>query len=312
MFVSQDVLHLTTSTASLEYFATTMKLNLEGFFLVATSLLLQRVLASPLVVTVMPLSIPKDTASSTVCPETDAARQNLSNHVRNELGFVRKSSTIVSECGNGIWYKIAHLNMSEPTAHCPSVWKEYSTPVRTCGRHDNSDSSCSSKIYNSNGYNYCKVCGRAIGYRYGYTDGFNGPPVSSPDDIYVEGLSITHGNQPRTHIWTYAAGNSEINSFFSGSCPCAGGNGVQPPTFVGDNYHCESGYSGQWDPGVVFLTGDPLWDGIRCEGRCCTDKSPPWFSITLPVPSSDDIEVRICGHADGEDTPIKMLEIYLQ
>lgn len=45
-------------------------------------------------------------------------------------------------------------------------------------------------IYNSKGYNYC---GRALGYRYGYTDGFNGPPETSLDDVYVEDLSITHG-----------------------------------------------------------------------------------------------------------------------
>ena len=86
---------------------------------------------------------------------------------------------------------------------------------------------------------------------------------------------------------------------------------MQPPAFVGNNYHCESGYSSQRDPGVVFLTGDLLWDGIMCEGKYY-DKSPPWFSVTLPVPTSDDIEVRICGHADGEDAPINLLEIYLQ
>ena len=68
-------------------------------------------------------------------------------------------------------------------------------------------------IYNSKGYNYC---GRALGYRYGYTDGFNGPPETSLDDVYVEDLSITHGMYPRTHTWTYAAGNSEIYSSLMG------------------------------------------------------------------------------------------------
>ena len=147
-----------------------------------------------------------------VCPQTDAARQNLSSQVHKALTSVRESSIIVRECGDGIWYKVTHLNMSEPTAHCPSVWKEYISPVKTCGRHDNSDSSYSSMIYRSNGYNYTKVCGRALGYRYGYTDGFNGPPVTSPDDVYVEGLSITHGMQQCTHTWTYAAGNSEFTA----------------------------------------------------------------------------------------------------
>lgn len=59
------------------------------------------------------------------------------------------------------------------------------------------------------------------------------------------------------------------------------------------------------------LHGDPLWDGMRCERRCC-DKSPPWFSVTLPVLTSDNIEVRICDYDDGEDTPINLLEMYLQ
>ena len=31
------------------------------------------------------------------------------------------------------------------------------------------------------------------------------------------------------------------------------------------------------------------WDKI-CEGRCC-DKSPSWFSVTLPVPTGGDISV---------------------
>ena len=116
---------------------------------------------------------------------------------------------------------------------------------------------------------------------------------------------------------TNASGNSETYSSFYGSCPCVGGgNGRQPPSFVGNNYHCESAYSVQWDPGEVFITDDVLWDGIRCEGGCCI-KSPPWFSTTLTTPTTDDVEVRICGsvHDSGlyrADIPIKLLEIYIQ
>ena len=40
----------------------------------------------------------------------------------------------VSECGEGIWYRIAHLNMTNPTETCPSVWNQYTAPVRACGR----------------------------------------------------------------------------------------------------------------------------------------------------------------------------------
>ena len=40
----------------------------------------------------------------------------------------------------------------------------------------------------------------------------------------------------------------------------------------------------------------------------------PWFSVNLGSPTSDDIEVRIMGSesTNNEDTPIELLEIYVQ
>ena len=68
--------------------------------------------------------------------------------------------------------------------------------------------------------------------------------------------------------------------------------------------------------GQVFLN-DTLWDGEQCshEGTCCTGtNTPPWFSVNLNSPTSDDIEVRIMGSEStaNEDTPIELLEIYVQ
>ena len=28
-----------------------------------------------------------------------------------------------SNCGLGLWYRVAHLNMSDPLQQCPSVWR---------------------------------------------------------------------------------------------------------------------------------------------------------------------------------------------
>ena len=85
---------------------------------------------------------------------------------------------------------------------------------------------------------------------------------------------------------------------------------------IGSNYYCESGNPTQEWVGQEF-PNDKLWDGEQCshEGTCCTGtNTPPWFSVNLGSPTSDDIEVRIMGSesTDNEDTPIELLEIYVQ
>ena len=65
----------------------------------------------------------------------------------------------------------------------------------------------------------------------------------------------------------------------------------------------------------VLYSDDPLWDGQQCEGTCCTGtNSPPWFSIQLPAPITDAIEVSICCDQDtaDEDVPVELIEIYVQ
>ena len=228
----------------------------------------------------------------------------------------------VPQCGDGLWYRVAYLNMSNSTHECPSPWMEIrSTSVRTCGRSTSTGASCSSETFFTRALQYSKVCGRVIGYQYGSPGAFNlhgRPPTNSPDDNYVDGVSVTYGT-PRTHIWTYAAGVSGTTSFdLSGSCPCANPaatTNVLPPHFVGDNYFCESGNQEETTEVSNFFEDDPLWDGEQCEGECCSNgRSPPWFSVILPNPISDDIEVRICGDegTDNEDTPVQLLEIFVQ
>ena len=161
------------------------------------------------------------------------------------------------------------------------------------------------------------MCGRAIGYQIGSPDAFGHQAVAQIDSFYVYGVSITHGI-PRNHIWTYAAGLSEGLYFTqSVNCPCSipsHPDNAHPPSFVGDNYYCESG-----NPTNTFLydhlySGDQLWDGEQCEGECCSNrKSPPWFSVELPNPTTDDIEVQICcGTEPGDDVLIELLELYIQ
>ena len=128
--------------------------------------------------------------------------------------------------------------------------------------------------------------------------------VLAIDDAYLDGVSVTRGT-PRQHIWSFGAGH---NRFGAGPfrCPCDNPNDREfpplPPSFVGDNYFCDGEYNGA------------LWDGMDCTTSCCTFNSPPWFSVTLPTPTSDDIEVRICSdeYTTNEPIRIRVLEFYVQ
>ena len=211
---------------------------------------------------------------------------------------------------------MVHLNMSDSANQCPPSWvEENADGVRACGR-GTTGGGCVSTMFNTGGQQYTKVCGRAIGYQYGNPDAFAVP--GTINEVYVDGLSITYG-APRQHIWTYAAAVSEvpIMDYTASNCPCASHPGTASPSYLGNNWYCESGNP---DPdnlrAPILLSNDPLWDGENCEGTCCSDgKSPPWFSVELPRPTDDTIEARICAneHSDSnEDVFIKTLEIYIQ
>ena len=221
----------------------------------------------------------------------------------------------VEQCGDGVWYKAFSVNMSDANSQCPSGWVEESAGgLRTCGR-GTVGASCRSVYISSDNREYTKICGRAIGYQYGHTDAFAVSARGSIDQVYVDGLSITYGS-PRQHVWTYASAVREGPSSYVGSnCPCSSYPGAQPPSFLGNNWYCESGNPNPITPTDV-LSNDPLWDGRDCEGTCCSNgKSPPWFSVDLPRSTIENIEARICAseHSDtNEDVFIAIFEIYIQ
>ena len=273
------------------------------------------VLHSVMSATSNPVIIPKNDNIET-CPlqeKRDLAIQGIGASVQ---AAIMKDFGNSLSCGSGLWHRVAHLNMSDPAQRCPSAWTENSTNgVRTCGRPPSSYGSCLSTFYPT-GRQYSRVCGRAIGYQYGSTDAFSYQAVATIDSYYVYGVSVTHG-LPRNHIWTLAAGLTEGGHTGNYNCPCSNPgrpNNVLPPSFVGNNYYCESGNPTNTYMGNHLYSDDPLWDGEQCEGQCCSNgKSPPWFSVELPNPTTDDIEVRICiPQPSYDDVKIQLLELYIQ
>ena len=255
----------------------------------------------------------------------DVAIQNI-HHARDEI---LSALSPHYQCGSGLWTRIAYLNMSDPLQQCPPFWRLYSANgVRACGRQVTTSTTggCNSHTYTvRQSLQYRKVCGQIVGYQIGSTNVFHDQQLSI-DEPYVDGVSVTYGD-PRRHIWTFAGGISEtiVDAWPTLSCPCAlVGTGIQlqePPAFVSDNYFCESGnpLNTHENTNIFRYTDDPLWDGKieSCEGQCCNNtnySSPSWFSVMLPVATSDDIEVRICANqeTDNEDIAIGLLEIYVQ
>ena len=234
--------------------------------------------------------------------QREAALSEIETVIASKLNLATRTP-----CGRDLWTRVAYLNMSDPTQSCPQNWTDqYSTNgLRVCGRRSGS---CSSVFFPTDGRFYTGVCGRLIGYQFGHPDGIRvRMPNYTIDEVYVDGISITHGS-PRSHIWTFAASASNA----SAQCPCKGG--ANNPLFVGDNYYCESGFTGtNPNPPTVLYTSDPLWNGAECEneGSCCS--TAPWFTANLVNPTRDDIEVRICASVpvQNEDTPINLLEIYI-
>ena len=263
---------------------------------------------------------------SVALQEKNVDEQTISSAIDSAiLSFLREviGTMLVPECGEGEWKRIAFLNMNDSMQNCPSAWTDiYANRTRGCGRPPNgtTNGSCSATFFSPPRLKrtYQNVCGRVIGYEYGSADAFlNRWKNRNLDLPYVYGVSITHGT-PRSHIWTYAAGLTE-GAYYDKSvnCPCAHPNHPMNsaiPSFVGDNYYCESGNPGTWWENDFLYNTDPLWDGEQCEGECCSNgKSPPWFSVELPNPTTDDIEVRICSlERTYQDAIIQLLEIYIQ
>ena len=288
------------------------------------------VLAQPAVAqgdkTTLPLTYPGEILQgdgSQTC-HSEEQRQRLRNEVDNAtLSLLRESVVPLLQgysCGGSGWRRVAYLNMSEPSQQCPSVWREYTTPHKVCGRRS-STGSCEGVNYTTGSEQYDQVCGRIIAYQLGPSESFLHSRGRSINSVYVEGISVTHGS-PRQHIWTFACGVDE-GTAYTGNCPCVDGSRIGRsiqnfiPSFVGQNYFCETGLT-QWPRtyGVLYSDGDPLWDGQGCgpTSSCCTFNSPPWFNVTLSSPTTDDIEVRICENQGSNDidTPIQLIERYVK
>ena len=227
-------------------------------------------------------------------------------------------------CGNltGGWMRVANIDMTNTSQNCPSGLSLTTSPIRVC---DIPSTGCVSNDFDIHGAQYSHICGRVIGYQksINYAFHFHARGI---DANYVSGVSLTHGQNPRQHIWTFAGALDEISgSNYFNKCPCINPN-LNPtptlPSFIGNDYFCDTAFEIGWSnvPNYQSIqVSDPLWDGEGCgpTNTCCYDPdreiNPPWFMKTLSSPTSDDIEMRLCAPNGGlYTTPIEIVELYVQ
>ena len=225
-------------------------------------------------------------------------------------------------CGGitGGWMRVTKINMTNSSHTCPAGLKLLTTPKRLCAMNIDGGG-CSSATFNLHGIRYTHVCGKIIGYQQKTPDAF-GPYYHNRrltiDDQYVDGISLTHGRNPRKHIWTFAVALHEVITHYPQYvCPCTNIHNpvtIPIPPYVGSDYFCDTASESHVQ--FRFYPNDPLWDGQGC-GRlntCCSFNNPPWFMKELPSSTSDNIEMRLCTNQSrgDEDINFETVELYVQ
>ena len=216
---------------------------------------------------------------------------------------------------------MANIDMMNNSHTCPSEFSLISSPKRLC---DINITGCISNIFSVSvpDIQYSRVCGKIIGYQHNNLVAFF-YGSRGIDGEYVHGVSLTHGQNPRKHIWTFAGASDETSIDPWLKCPCVyttqidslAQNNSRAPSVVGNDYFCETSFKfhfGDFPP--TLRTHDPLWNRKGCHRpttTCCSFNNPPWFVKDLHSPTTDDIEMRLCRVSRGS-TPIETVELYVQ
>ena len=231
----------------------------------------------------------------------------------------------LNPCGGIGWTRVAYLDMTDPGSVCPTNWTLHTSSIRGCGQTQTATFTCDSAFFSVSGQSYSRVCGRIQAYQKGSTDAFHSSILAGKTSInsaYVDGVSVTHGPAgSRQHIWTFAAARYDENRIYQSDLNCLCTNtrydwSYQLPSFIQNNYFCETGNPGPGSDSSAYYSSDPLWDGAGCgeDSTCCQFNNPPWFYSSLPQATTDDVEVRLCFsfQSSDEDVILYLLELFIQ
>ena len=189
---------------------------------------------------------------------------------------------------------MANIDMRNNNHTCPSGLSLISSPKRLCdvtnvGRY-------ASNSFSVQDVQYTHVCGKIIGYQNRALAAFM-DHKRTINSSYVFGASLTNGENPRQHLWTFAGAMDESRGNGQLKCFCIKLMMTSLIFFRGSSYselswNCDTALRVRYNytTGVLQLF-NPLWDGkgcgrtITCYSRtntCCSFNTPPWFVKGLP------------------------------
>lgn len=223
-------------------------------------------------------------SSAGICPDSqdlDAAVQSINEAASNIAQRLR----LLPQCGGGYWYEVLDFDVNMSNQTCPPGLT-LSTMLEGCGMDaSSSGSSCNSSVLPIDGIQYSRVCGRATGRVSGATDGFS----TGLGDVFI---LLEDSSEP---IWLFIS-----SPFDPPDCPCDGGGSGGLAEAIGNNYFCE--FSPPSDPRA-------LWTGENCSTNiCCFFNSPPYFTVDLSAPTTENFGVLVCG----ANTVIQRMQLFVQ
>ena len=248
-----------------------------------------------------------------LCSLSTEERLKVQRHIQNGADIANAGGVTVAECGPGPWLQIADFDSSSTSSQCPP---ELELVGGGCRRPD-INGGCTMSTFSTGGIEYSKVCGRIIGAAFRRPDSFR---LTRPADTTVtdgirliDGVTITH-SMPIQHIWTLSAAQEVDPDFVT--CPCKANDNAPGPTnsaavvFAGNNYFCDT----------TFRAVKLLWNG-ECSpitdptlAGCCGFNNPPFFTATLPIRTSANVDVRLCRNENrmSEDVFVQIMQLYVQ
>ena len=204
-------------------------------------------------------------------------------------------------CPTPRWHTVYSLDTSTdacPGTLQPSVVPSLEQPgtfVRVCGRGERTDVAQAGAVI-AQGYTYSQIRGSVTAYAMGSPDSFR--PESwrealvepTIDDPYMDGVGFARlTSNGRVHVATYVAGLSytsrSFSYFINSNCMCHGGSEL-PPSWLGDDYYCDSALRGGTNCSIGANDDDGCINADDCAAAGCGTvfQNARWYGPEEAVP----------------------------